>query len=1645
MFELKYFEKLRHYDQDEQSGKLEYPPFDIKDLGVDNNYRRAGRWLQRYAFIFIGWFLRTLWPFPTFRIGRTIIVSGYDDVVEVLKNRDDFRVPFGPEMMAVTQRTNFVLGLDGQEHDDQRALMEAAVPDRAADLKRILEKTRYFTETLLASSGGQIDVMRDLLGRVFTESADEYFGLNLDEPNAFLDRSFAISNVIFADPFGNKTSRRAAISGALRFRYLIDRAIDNAKTDSRDTFIRRLVMLKCAENGGTLSDEAKDLIRSIAIGTLTGLIPTNSLSAGKVLEELLRHPKFFEEAKRVARDYEDRTKPADERQRARARLKAILFEAARLNPALFPGQWRYAPKQTEIGGKMVPGGSVLMVATMSALRDKRMFAEPGRFWPERGNAKLANLMFGAYSHVCFGIWVAIEQFTEIFGLLLSQPDIRTSDKEVGWSTYIGPFPRRLDMLFTTNLAPRKQELITIQARVRSDVKLDDLVRQLEALGNPASHDSGLGKALHDTKLVHFASLSAFDARDPDDDEAKPDPRLVFEINADGDGERAIEIIADRAGPELKPIFAQTVGGDQPLIDVLRRQRVTLSYSPWQDIGLNFNGLPDCSVSDVEMQEKVANEARAAVLEHVTAHGAPANRPIATLRAVRQKLRDKGYRGDLIRPSRRRLAITEWTGTGNSVGRNALLASRPALYAKIFLALLLLGQGALIYHFIVNDSYAHWIAGASFFGILFMLTGLSLNDRCQQWLIGYWAWVRYVFAHAVIGLMTAVTVGAVVALAYGNFRLVEFLLRSIAPGWPALLTQAVAVAGGLALLRVEYVWGVWLLDRGRKAFGLLRGITLIAIVLAIPLGVWWAATHWPQTQSNAANLWSQIDPTALGPQLWQWLVLDNAFLQAFVQTLSWIFYAAAGAVISTALGIALIVGVFLAILRWHEMKDVADERPAKISKIREIARRENAPGYAMNHITAVTPLKTGWFRKLTLAVALAGIGKLVQYWYRPGFVLNMGTIHYARWFRLPGSEMLVFFSNYDGSWESYLEDFITKAHKGQTAAWTNGRGFPRTSYLINDGAADGARFKRWVRLQQRPTPFWFAQFPHLTTDQIRNNAVIHDGLMRAETDSAAEAWLSCFGSMPRPDATIEMQEVQSIVFRGFPSHPFSAMAAITLPSGPEIRKAQPWLHMVGRNVWFGEIRSSVEGPPSFIAFSATGLAKLLDESGVDGDDDKDLLASFPPAFRIGMGNRAKILRDEGDSAPEYWTWSDTDNVEQKKPAIDALVLVYGKCPHECATEIDTHKQTLTGIFGPPGTTWSWELLETQPNAKTLETENLNEHGRPRVIYEHFGFRDGISQPVIRGTQKSMRSVAPADLVEPGEIVLGYKNSAGLVDPPITLPAEVDAGDVLPTDVPNLGSRFPRFGAAHTAGLRDFGRNGTFIAVRQYEQHVDRFETFVKGWTHELTRDRQEQGRPEGRFETLVGCPINEEWVASKLMGRRYDGRPLLGRVTRRNDNDFNFGADDPQGLHCPFGAHMRRANPRGGMNPDDPMEIEITKRHRILRRGRPYQKQDPADPTKQEKGLLFIGLCADLERQFEFLQQSWISSPAFQGLTNEPDPITATTPGVFTIPTTAGPIRLKRNESFVTVRAGGYFFMPSRAALILLAARCDAPRRRRQLP
>ena len=152
-----------------------------------------------------------------------------------------------------------------------------------------------------------------------------------------------------------------------------------------------------------------------------------------------------------------------------------------------------------------------------------------------------------------------------------------------------------------------------------------------------------------------------------------------------------------------------------------------------------------------------------------------------------------------------------------------------------------------------------------------------------------------------------------------------------------------------------------------------------------------------------------------------------------------------------------------------------------------------------------------------------------------------------------------------------------------------------------------------------------------------------------------------------------------------------------------------------------------------------------------------------------------------------------------------------------------------------------------------------------------------------------------------------------------------------------------------------------------------------------------------------------------------------------DESFLFGRDDPQGLACPFGAHIRRANPRDQFDADNKTQMSITNRHRIIRRGRSYVDGDVS--TSDAQGLLFMCLNADIERQFEFLQQTWIGSTSFGPLRNEADPLIALnrTDGTYTIPTLGGPKQLMGMPSFVSVIGGGYFFLPGRQALKFLSS------------
>jgi len=217
-------------------------------------------------------------------------------------------------------------------------------------------------------------------------------------------------------------------------------------------------------------------------------------------------------------------------------------------------------------------------------------------------------------------------------------------------------------------------------------------------------------------------------------------------------------------------------------------------------------------------------------------------------------------------------------------------------------------------------------------------------------------------------------------------------------------------------------------------------------------------------------------------------------------------------------LTIVSGLIYLLLRRAEENDSLEEHAPPRAVNAAMFARENQRGYTANHMISVTQRKPGFVRWLTTRLAFWGVGAFATRRYRPGFLRTIGTIHFARWVTAPGSPDLFFFSNYDFSWESYLEDFITRAHDGLTAIWSNSIGFPRSRNLIQDGATDGERFKRYARHSMVPTRFWYCAYPPLATTSIRINADIRRGLSGAMTEDEAILWLPVrIGSASRREA------------------------------------------------------------------------------------------------------------------------------------------------------------------------------------------------------------------------------------------------------------------------------------------------------------------------------------------------------------------------------------------------------------------------------------------------------------------------------------------------------------------------------------------------
>ena len=443
----------------------------------------------------------------------------------------------------------------------------------------------------------------------------------------------------------------------------------------------------------------------------------------------------------------------------------------------------------------------------------------------------------------------------------------------------------------------------------------------------------------------------------------------------------------------------------------------------------------------------------------------------------------------------------------------------------------------------------------------------------------------------------------------------------------------------------------------------------------------------------------------------------------------------------------------------------------------------------------------------------------------------------------------------------------------------------------------------------------------------------------------------------------------------------------------------------------------------IAFSYAGLEKL-------GAPDH---ATFPDDFKQGMAARKTLVGDLDRSDPSRW------HGPFKKPQeLHIVVMVASDIPGELAHTTDqiiAHAQ-LNGL----------RLLHV-------------EHGEVRPDlpgHEQFGFKDGVSQPGIKGFTLSVndqpdpnsghQGVPGQDLLWPGEFVLGYPTQIPTTPPP-------------PFDGPNPGQ-----GPISASGP-DWTKNGSYLVFRKLRQDVAGFMASVAAHASTLGLSADAYGaKLVGRYAS--GCPLaptSYEVDLSKLPELApssangfpsafdpNDGDPSVQHPELLDDNlinNFEYGQDLP-GTWVPRAAHIRKAYPRdeeflladGTVDPNSALQESFTQTRRLLRRGIAYGAplalpKDPGTPVQDDdvdRGLLFLCYQKSIESQFEFVQKTWIDNPDFPQSGDGEDPLISQTKSATMTCPIHGASTTETLSHFVVTEGGEYFFQPSITALKLIA-------------
>lgn len=221
----------------------------------------------------------------------------------------------------------------------------------------------------------------------------------------------------------------------------------------------------------------------------------------------------------------------------------------------------------------------------------------------------------------------------------------------------------------------------------------------------------------------------------------------------------------------------------------------------------------------------------------------------------------------------------------------------------------------------------------------------------------------------------------------------------------------------------------------------------------------------------------------------------------------IIFAVLVALVLSPLLIPLLI-IWVIKLRWTETHEEPPRDLDVNSHTKDLVIREDRTHIVQNHIAHISIVKPGAFRQATLRGVL-WLVNLVARTQDNGKLWGIPSIHFAHWSLIDGRRRLLFLSNYDGSWQNYLDDFIDRVAFGLTAIWSNTVDFPRTRFLFFEGARDGPRFKAYTRDNQTYTNVWYSAYKQLTVEAIDNNTAIREDLFTSLNEAPTSDWLSRF--------------------------------------------------------------------------------------------------------------------------------------------------------------------------------------------------------------------------------------------------------------------------------------------------------------------------------------------------------------------------------------------------------------------------------------------------------------------------------------------------------------------------------------------------------